>query len=92
MKRTEFETKLVQLEADYAKEKIAIENLINDIYTEMDEYDQKLIEFKGRARNLRNNIEQIKALYLENKAKLFVEFEESKEEKNESRRLDQGNG
>ena len=47
MKRTEFETKLVQLEADYAKEKINIENLINDIYAEMDEYEQKLIECKG---------------------------------------------
>lgn len=80
MKRTEFETKLVQLEADYANEKIGIENIINNIYAEMDEYDQKLIECKGRVRNLRNNIEQIKALYLENKAKLFVEFEESKEE------------
>lgn len=80
MKRTEFETKLVQLEADYANEKIGIENIINDVYAEMDEYDQKLIECKGRVRNLRNNIEQIKALYLENKAKLFVEFEESKEE------------
>lgn len=80
MKRTEFETKLVQLEADYAKEKINIENLINDIYAEMDEYEQKLIECKGRARNLRNNIEQIKTIFLENKAKLFVEFEESKEE------------
>lgn len=80
MKRTEFETKLVQLEADYAKEKINIENLINDIYAEMDEYEQKLIECKGRARDLRNNIEQIKTIFLENKAKLFVEFEESKEE------------
>lgn len=80
MKRTEFETKLVQLEADYAKEKINIENLVNDTYAEMDEYEQKLIECKGRARNLRNNIEQIKTIFLENKAKLFVEFEESKEE------------
>lgn len=80
MKRTEFETKLVQLEADYAKEKINIENLVNDIYAEMDEYEQKLIECKGRARDLRNNIEQIKTIFLENKAKLFVEFEESKEE------------
>ena len=80
MKRTEFETKLVQLEADYAKEKINIENLINDIYAEMDEYEQKLIECKGRARNLRNKIEQIKTIFLEIKAKLFVEFEESKEE------------
>lgn len=81
MKRTEFETKLVNLEADYTKDKVNIENLINDIYAEMDEYDQKLIECKGRVRNLRNNIEQIKALFMENKAKLFVEFEEdSKEE------------
>lgn len=80
MKRTEFETKLVQLEADYAKEKINIENIVNDTYAEMDEYEQKLIECKGRARNLRNNIEQIKTIFLENKAKLFVEFEESKEE------------
>ena len=80
MKRTEFETKLVQLEADYAKEKINIENLINDIYAEMDEYEQKLIECKGRARNLRNKIEHIKTIFLEIKAKLFVEFEESKEE------------
>ena len=80
MKRTEFETKLIQLEADYEKEKINIENLINDTYAEMDEYEQKLIECKGRARNLRNNIEQIKTIFLENKAKLFVEFEESKEE------------
>lgn len=83
MKRTEFETKLVALEADFAKEKIAIENLINDIYAEMDEYEKKLIECKGRARNLRNNIEQIKTIFLENKAKLFVEFEESKEGKDE---------
>lgn len=80
MKSTEFETKLVQLEADYAKEKTAIENLINDIYAEMDEHEQQLIECKGRARNLSNNIKQIKTQYLENKAKLFVEFEESKEE------------
>ena len=79
MKRTEFETKLVALEADFAKEKIAIENRINNIYAEMDEYEKKLIECKGRARNLRNNIEQISALFKEDKAKLFVEFEESKE-------------
>lgn len=80
MKRTEFETRLVTLEANYAKEKIAIENLINDIYAEMDKYEQKLIECKGRARNLRNNIEQISALFKEKKAKLFVEFEQSDEE------------
>ena len=80
MKRTEFETRLVQLEADYAKEKVSIENLINEIYEEMDIHDSKIIECKGRIRNLRNNIEQIKTLFLDNKAKLFVEFEESKEE------------
>ena len=79
MKRTEFETKLVSLEADYANEKVNIENLINEIYEEMDGYEKKLIECKGRARNLRNNIEQLKTKWLENKAKLFVEFEESKE-------------
>lgn len=80
MKQTEFETKLMQLEADYAKEKINTENLINDIYAEMDEYEKKLIECKGRVRNLKNNIEQMSVLFKENKAKLFVEFEESKEE------------
>lgn len=80
MKRTEFETRLVVLEANYVKEKIAIENLINDIYAEMDKYEQELIECKGRARNLRNNIEQISALFKEEKAKLFVEFEQSNEE------------
>lgn len=80
MKRTEFETRLVALEANYAKEKIAIENLINDIYAEMDKYEQELIECKGRARNLRNNIEQISVLFKEEKAKLFIEFEQSDEE------------
>lgn len=80
MKRTEFETRLVVLEANYVTEKIAIENLINDIYAEMDKYEQELIECKGRARNLRNNIEQISALFKEEKAKLFVEFEQSNEE------------
>lgn len=80
MKRTEFETKLIQLEADYAKEKTNIENLVNDTYAEMDKYKQKLIECEERARNLRNNIEQIETIFLENKANLFVEFEESKEE------------
>jgi hypothetical protein len=80
MKRTEFETKLVALDADYAKNKLTVETLINDIYAEMDEYEKKIIECKGRIRNLRNNTEQIKTMYLEDKAKLFVEFEESNKE------------
>ena len=80
MKRTEFETKLVALDADYAKNKLTVENLINDIYAEMDDYEKKIIECKGRIRNLRNNMEQIKTVYLENKAKLFIEFEMSNKE------------
>lgn len=83
MKRTEFETKLVALDADFAKEKLSVETLINDIYAEMDDYEKKMIECKGRIRNLRNNLEKIKTVYLDNKSMLFVEFEKSNK-KNES--------
>jgi hypothetical protein len=41
MKRTEFETKLVALDADYAKNKLTVETLINDIYAEVDNYEKK---------------------------------------------------
>lgn len=79
MKRTEFETKLVQLEADYARSKYNVDELIAQIQFEMEEYDKEIASCKSRIRKLRHNLEQLKVLYLEDRAALFTEFEESGE-------------
>lgn len=79
MKRTELDTKLVQLEADYARNKFNIEDLINRIQNEMEEYDREIMSCKSRIRNLRHNLERIKCSYLEERAELITEFEENGE-------------